>query len=256
MSERRRIGTATLSLNRTAAPLLRRLVDDAASLGVTVSVAPGGYRMIDAGIDCVGGLEAGRLITEICMAGLGRVSLTAGTAFKNWPWMLNVHSAAPVLACLGSQLAGWQLTSGEGKSAFYALGSGPARAIAQKESLFEELRYQDKADATCLVLEVDKPPPEDLVRKIVEACGVSPGNLTVILTPTRSLAGTVQIVGRVLEVALHKLHELKFPLEQVIDGMGAAPLPPPAKSFVEAMGRTNDAIIYGGAVHLLSLIHI
>jgi len=36
----------------------------------------------------------------------------------------------------------------------------------------------------------------------------------------------------------------------VIDGMGAAPLPPPAKSFIDAMGRTNDAIIYGGSVHL------
>src|SRR5262245_42093059 len=250
MSERRSIGTRALSLNRTAAPKLQRLVDGAAGLGVIVETAPEGYRLVDAGISCAGGLEAGRLITEICMAGLGRVSLTAGTAFKHWPWMLNVHSAAPVLACLGSQLAGWQLTSGEGKSTFYALGSGPARAIARKESLFDELRYQDQADSTCLVLEVDKRPPAELIQKIVDACGIAAKDLTVILTPTRSLAGTVQIVGRVLEVALHKLHELKFPLDRVIDGMGTAPLPPPAKSFVEAMGRTNDAIIYGGSVHL------
>ena len=53
-----------------------------------------------------------------------------------------------------------------------------------------------------------------------------------------------------LEVALHKLHHLQFPLEHVIDGLGAAPVPPPAPSFIEAMGRTNDAIIYGGSVHL------
>jgi len=250
MSERRSIGARALSLNRTAAPALRRLIDDAASLGINVEAPPEGYRLVDAGIGCAGGLEAGRLITEICMAGLGRVSLTAGTAFKHWPWMLNVHSAAPVLACLGSQLAGWQLTSGEGKTAFYALGSGPARAIARKESLFDELRYQDQSDSTCLVLEVDKRPPAELIQKIVEACGIAAKNLTLILTPTRSLAGTVQIVGRVLEVALHKLHELKFPLDRVIDGMGAAPLPPPAKSFIDAMGRTNDAIIYGGSVQL------
>ena len=32
--------------------------------------------------------------------------------------------------------------------------------------------------------------------------------------------------------------------------MGTAPLPPPAASFVAAMGRTNDAIIYGGSVQL------
>lgn len=238
------------SLNRTVLPALRQLIENAASLGVRVERPPEGYQLVDAGIDCAGGLEAGRQIAEICMAGLGHVALTAGSPFKHWPWMLNVHSSAPVMACLGSQLAGWQLMVGEGKDTYYALASGPARSLAGKESLFEELRYRDKAAATCLVLEVDKRPPAALINMIVEACGIAVGELTLILTPTRSLAGTVQIVGRVLEVALHKLHELKFPLDRVIDGMGAAPLPPPAKSFVEAMGRTNDAIIYGGMVHL------
>jgi methenyltetrahydromethanopterin cyclohydrolase len=238
------------SLNRTVQPALARLVDHAASLRIRVERPPEGYRLVDAGIDCVGGLEAGRQIAEICMAGLGQVSLSAGSPFKHWPWMLNVHSASPVIACLGSQLAGWQLVAGEGKDAYYALASGPARSIAGKESLFDELGYRDAADATCLVLEVDKRPPAALIDQIVEACGIAASELTLILTPTRSLAGTVQIVGRVLEVALHKLHELHFPLDRVIDGMGAAPLPPPAKSFVEAMGRTNDAIIYGGLVHL------
>jgi methenyltetrahydromethanopterin cyclohydrolase len=53
-----------------------------------------------------------------------------------------------------------------------------------------------------------------------------------------------------LEVALHKAHELKFPLERIVDGMGAAPLSPPHPDFVTAMGRTNDAIIYGGRAQL------
>jgi len=57
-------------------------------------------------------------------------------------------------------------------------------------------------------------------------------------------------VARVLEVALHKSHELKFPLDRIVEGMGAAPLSPPHPDFVTAMGRTNDAIIYGGRVQL------
>ena len=57
-------------------------------------------------------------------------------------------------------------------------------------------------------------------------------------------------MARVLEVALHKAHELGFPLERIVEGMGVAPLPPPHPDFVKAMGRTNDAIIYAGAVHL------
>ena len=81
-------------------------------------------------------------------------------------------------------------------------------------------------------------------------CGVAPSSLTVIYAPTQSLAGATQVVARVLEVALHKAHELKFPLERIVDGMGAAPLSPPHPDFVAAMGRTNDAIIYGGRAHL------
>ena len=58
------------------------------------------------------------------------------------------------------------------------------------------------------------------------------------------------MVGRVLEVALHKAHTLHFPLENIIDGFGSAPLCPPHPNFVKAMGRTNDAILFAGQVHL------
>jgi methenyltetrahydromethanopterin cyclohydrolase len=74
--------------------------------------------------------------------------------------------------------------------------------------------------------------------------------ITVIYAPTQSLAGSVQVVARVLEVALHKAHEIMFPLDSIVDGMGTAPLAPPHPDVVTAMGRTNDAIIFGGRVHL------
>ena len=234
------------SVCRSAAPLVRRLVDEAALLRVGVDRTPDGCVVVDAGIAHPGGLEAGLLVTRICMGGLGTVVLQLASTFANWPWAINVHSTNPVLACLGSQYAGWSLGFGD----FYALGSGPARALAGREKLFGDLGYKDEADSACLVLEVDKTPPSELVEKVTRDCGISPENLTLILTPTTSLAGSLQVVGRVLEVALHKVHELKFPLERVVDGMGSAPLPPPANNFLAGMGRTNDAIIYGGAVHL------
>lgn len=239
-----------VSLNQRASSLVRRLIDDAPGLRIKVERGAAGAIIVDAGIDCVGGIEAGRLIAEICLGGLGQVNVAAGGPFPHWPWMLHVHTSDPVLACMGSQLAGWQLSAGEGKGAFHALGSGPGRALAAKEELFAELGYRDSADSACLVLEVDRRPPAELIDRIARDCGIAPDKLTLILTPTSSLAGTVQIVGRVLEVALHKIHELHFPLSQVIDGLGSAPLPPPAPTFVDAMGRTNDAIIYGGAVQL------
>jgi len=100
------------------------------------------------------------------------------------------------------------------------------------------------------VLEVDRAPPKVVIDKLLRDCGLAPEALTLILTPTTSLAGTTQVVARVLEVALHKAHELGFALAHIVDGAGTAPLPSPSADGVEAMGRTNDAILYGGRVHL------
>jgi methenyltetrahydromethanopterin cyclohydrolase len=206
--------------------------------------------VVDAGIDQRGGIEAGLHVAGICLGGLGSAQLCPSAALARWPWVVHTRTSDPVLACLGSQLAGWSLSVGEGRDAYFALGSGPGRALARKEALFDELDYHDRGPSACLVLEVDRRPPPALIEKVVRDCGIEPHGLTLILTPTRSLAGMVQVVARALEVALHKLHVLHFPLDRVVDGMGAAPLPPPAPSFVEAMGRSNDAIIYGGQVQL------
>ncbi len=238
------------SINQLAAPLVERLVEQAAELRLAVSREDNGVRVIDAGIRVPGGIEAGRRIAEICLGGLGRVRVAPTAPFPDWPWEISVTTANPVLACLGSQYAGWSLAHGEGKGAFFALGSGPGRALAGKEELFAELGYRDAADSACLVLETDRVPPPPLLEKIADQCKVEAGDLTLILTPTTSFAGATQVVARVLEVALHKAHFLGFPLERIVDGLGAAPLCPPAADFLAAMGRTNDAILFGGRVHL------
>ncbi len=111
-------------------------------------------------------------------------------------------------------------------------------------------RVERHGKAAVLLLETAKPPPEAVVEKVAKATGLEPGKLTFLFAPTQSLAGTAQIVARVLEVALHKANDLKFPLENIVDGIGAAPLPSPHPDFLTAMGRTNDAIIYGGSVQL------
>lgn len=234
------------SVNQLAAPLLSQLLQQADALQLGVSRHESGCSIVDAGIQHVGSAEAGRLIAEICLGGLGHVSLQADTRFAGWNDAVAVTSASPVLACLASQYAGWALSHEK----FFSLGSGPARALAQREDLFKELAYVDSASSTCIVLETDKVPPLQVIEKIVRDTKVAPEHLTVILTPTSSIAGVVQIVGRVLEVALHKAHTLHFPLENIVSGSGLAVLPPVAKDFMTAMGRTNDAILFGGDVHL------
>ena len=240
----------SISVNERAAKLVARLVADAAELKIGVSQGELGETLIDAGSRHPGGIAAGLRVAAICMGDLGHVELVPSGAIARWPWTLTTRSSNPVIACLGSQYAGWNLSHGEGKDAFFALGSGPARALARREPLFDKLGYSDAADSATLVLESARPPPPPIIAKVAKDCGVDPRNLTIIFAPTQSLAGGTQVVARVLEVALHKAFELGFPLDRIVDGMGAAPLPPPHPDFVTAMGRTNDAIIYAGQVQL------
>ena len=239
-----------LSINHLIAPRVDRLISFAPRLGLSTSLTTNGSVMIDAGIEGFGSIEAGRQIAEICLGGLATARLRASQDYENWPWHVDVHTSHPVIACLASQYAGWSLSNGKGKGTFNALGSGPARALGSREPLFDEIGYRDKADKTCIVLEVDRLPPDDIADKIAKRCQVVPENLTLILTPTSSLAGAVQVVARVFEAALHKAHTMHFPLDRIIDGMGTVPLCPPAPDFLTAMSRTNDAILFGGHVHL------
>jgi methenyltetrahydromethanopterin cyclohydrolase len=243
-------GAGAISVNRRAAELTSALIRDAAALNVGVARGARGESLIDAGAGHRGGLEAGLRIAEICLGGLGEARLAPDSATPRWPWTIAVRSSQPVIACLASQYAGWSLAYGTGKDAFFALGSGPARALAHKEAVVKEIGYRDQAEVATLVIESGRPPPSEVVDKVANDCGVDPAALTVIYAPTQSLAGGAQVVARVLEVAMHKAHELKFPLERIVDGMGAAPLSPPHPDFVTAMGRTNDAIIYGGRAQL------
>jgi methenyltetrahydromethanopterin cyclohydrolase len=246
------LASSSLSVNAHVVPWVDRLLREADALRVQVRRDDSGACIVDAGIAVPGSIAAGLLIGEICMGGFGTVGVRSG-AGEGWPTWLEVRSSQPVLACLASQYAGWSLSATKeetGSKKFFSLGSGPARALAVKEPLFDQLGYRDRAERGVLVLEVDRAPPDVVVRKVLRDCVLAPQALTLILTPTTSAAGTTQVVARVLEVALHKAHELGFALAHIVDGVATAPLPAASPNGVEAMGRTNDAILYGGRVHL------
>jgi methenyltetrahydromethanopterin cyclohydrolase len=236
------------SVNARAGKLVETLVDNAAALRCAVTRGEAGEQLIDLGANVPGSLEAGRILGEICMGGLGSVSLTSSSGSERWPLGVVVHSSNPVISCLGSQYAGWTIQ--EKDSGFFALGSGPARALSRVEDLYKELGYADHHNAGALVIEGNKAPPTSVARTVATACGIQPADLSILYAPTGSLAGTVQIAARVLEVALHKAHTAHFPLENIVDGYGVTPIAPPHPDFTKAMGRTNDAIIYGGRIQL------
>lgn len=249
---------SAVGLNERAAQRVATLIDNATILGVTCHVHASGATLIDAGVQCRGSIAAGLVIADICMGDLGSTRLTAGSVddAQLYPAHLQVRTSQPLLACLASQYAGWSVSHPRGDDSYYAMLSGPGRALAQREALYEEAilaGLDDGAErrSAVFVLENDTLPPDDFLPFLAAACGVEPAGLTLIVTPTASLAGGVQVVARVVEVSLHKAHEIGYDVSRIVDAVGWAPLPPAGGSMLTAMGRTNDAILYGGRVQLM-----
>ncbi len=232
-------------LNRRVGQLCQEIIARAQSLNVAVGTLDCGTTLIDLGIELQGSQEAALLLARVCLADIGKVMLDEPVTGNRWP-RVNVSTREPVAACLASQYAGWEI---QGEK-FFAMGSGPMRAAAGREALFDEIGCRENPSEVVGVLETAKFPPAQVCIEIAEKCGVAPQELTLLVAPTSSLCGTFQIVARSVETALHKLHELKFDLSRIESGHGLAPLPPLVSDDFAAIGRTNDAILYGGEVTL------
>ena len=231
---------AVLSLNDRALRVVKQLADAADDLGAAVHRV-GDARVIDAGVDALASIDAGLLLARICMADLGQAQLTPGQVDGVSLPAVSVNVRFAVAACMASQYAGWQITSGD----YFAMGSGPMRAARGKEPLFDDIGFRESPARVVGVLEAGALPDEQVVARIAESCNVSPASVTLVVARTASFAGGVQVVARSVETAMHKLHELSFDLSRVTAGYGVAPLPPIAKNDMAAIGRTNDAVLYG-----------
>lgn len=237
-----------VSLNLTALPLVKRLCTEAEKYGAIVEEAKSGATLIDVGIKAKGGFAAGEIVTEICLGGYGKAKIFPAQYNDMVLPSIFVQTDHPALATLASQFAGWHIKVGK----YSAIGSGPARALALKpKDLYEKIMYKEDAESAVLVLETNKQPPDEVIQQISNQCKVSPKNLFLILVPTTCLAGSTQVSGRIVETGLHKLEKLGLDPTVVEHAWGYAPIVPLHPRFDEAMGRTNDAILYAGTAHYI-----
>jgi methenyltetrahydromethanopterin cyclohydrolase len=234
-----------MTLNERANLVADELERSASRFRVSVSRVAGA-RIIDCGGGVTGSLAAGLAMSRACLADLGEVSYIPCPLSEVGGPAVQVVTDDPIRACLASQYAGWQVSVGK----FFAMASGPMRALSAREELFQHIPGQEEAPVAVGVLETHKHPTEEVVAAIVAKLPASAEHLTLLVAPTTSLAGTTQVVARSVETALHKLHVIQFDVTQVIAGFGVAPLPPVATDVIQAIGRTNDAILYGGRVTL------
>jgi methenyltetrahydromethanopterin cyclohydrolase len=237
---------AAVTLNERAQRLADHVAANAAALRVAVQTVAGA-RVLDGGVKVEGGVQAGLALARVCLAGQAEVTLVPGDIAGVLCPQVQVATDHPVLACMASQYAGWQIER-DGK--FFAMGSGPMRAAYGKEDLFEHIPGREQAPVAVGVLESRKLPDDAVIDFLRQRLSLPADKITLLVAPSFSLAGSLQVVARSLETALHKLHELQFDLAQVVSGFGVAPLPPVATDELHAIGRTNDAILYGGRVTL------
>lgn len=237
-----------LRLNDRAARLVADMQAAAQVLSIAALTLPNGTTVIDAGIDVPGSLQAGRLFAAVCLGGLADIQFrqldVGGLQLPG----VEVEVRQPVIACMASQYAGWavDVPATDDSSRYFAMGSGPARALRGREPIFDTVTYRDTADRAVLALESRRLPDTAATAWIADKCGVSPDRLSLLVAPTASLVGSVQIAARIVETGLHKLHEVGFDLTTVRSGFGSCPLAPVAGDDLAAIGRTNDAVLYGG----------
>jgi methenyltetrahydromethanopterin cyclohydrolase len=235
-----------MNLNGRALKVVESLLERAEERVVAAHPIERGGRFIDCGIEVRGGLGAGLDLARVCLADLAEVTIVPGAVGGRACPLVQVFTDHPVKACLASQYAGWAIN----EEKYFAMGSGPMRAVAAREPIFEAIGYREESECVVGVLETRKEPTPAVVAGIAEACRVAPSAVTLLAAPTASIAGGIQIVARSVETALHKLAELGFDLARLESALGTAPMPPVAADDLAAIGRTNDAILYGARVVL------
>ncbi len=235
-----------MDMNKRALKLFDRLVDEASDLKVRVQRVAGAT-VVDAGVDCEGSVEAGAVITEICLGGLGKASLSSMSIGELYLPCIYVTTDYPAVSTLASQFAGWKIAH----SGYFAMGSGPARAIVKKPKwIYKLLGYSEPPEVAVLQLEADKLPPESVVEKIASDLNMPARNLHIVVAPTSSIAGSTQIAGRIVETGIHKLVDLGLNPASIVYGCGIAPIAPLHPDSTVQMGRANDALMLGGSVYL------
>lgn len=234
-------------MNQRAMALVSGMCERLDELGLK-RLEVGGALVLDAGVRAPGGLQAGVELARVCLADLAEVGLCVGEQGGWQGPLMRVRSDHPLKACLGSQYAGMQISAGN----YFAMGSGPMRARLGTEPVLRELGIHEETACAVGVLEAGKLPTEEVVEWLAGKLKLPAAMISLLVAPTTSLAGMAQVVARSLETALHQMHEIGFPLDMVVSGLGSAPLPCPHPDTITAIGRSNDAILYGARVEIFT----
>ncbi|MCS3901564.1 methenyltetrahydromethanopterin cyclohydrolase [Methanococcus voltae] len=238
-----------ISVNKASLPIVEKMMENAEEMKIDVLKLENGATVLDCGVNVDGSFEAGKLFTKICLGGIAHVGVSITGTLDNGIVLpcVKVKTSQPAIATLGAQKAGWSIKVGK----FFAMGSGPARALAKMpKATYEEIDYEDDADIAILCLEASTLPNEEVAEFVAEKCGVAVDKVYLLVAPTSSIVGAIQISGRVVENGTYKMLEaLHFDVRKVKFAAGIAPVAPIVGDDMKMMGATNDMVLYGGRTY-------
>jgi methenyltetrahydromethanopterin cyclohydrolase len=234
------------SLNRMALELVDEAIDFADELAIEVVELDNGAVVLDFGIEAIGGIEAGLLLAEIQTGGLATVQTGVGRVGDAPLTRVETSSDHPAMAHLAAQKAGWELSV----DGYEALGSGPARALVAEEEEFQRLGYRDASDFAVLAVESDDRPTEAVAEHVADRTGVPVSSVFLPAFSTAGVTGSVATAARAGELAAFRLSELGYDPLEMLTVTASAPVAPVADDDRTAMAKTNDALAYGGEVHM------
>ncbi|MDR3575223.1 MAG: methenyltetrahydromethanopterin cyclohydrolase [Anaerolineaceae bacterium] len=234
-----------ISVNQRAYEIVNSMVARAEQLAITVTHLSNGTQLIDLGLNSPGGLLAGRQTAEISLGGMGEVNFLPLDYGGFWLPGVSIAVDKPEIGCLASQYAGWGIRQNN----FFAIGSGPARALARVDPAFKKIDYTDSSDVAVLILETRQMPGDEVAAYIAGKCQVDPANLTLLIAPASCVGGSVQLSARVVATGMHKMLYLGFDVRKVLHGFGSCPIAPSVPDEELASALSNDCVLYGGRVH-------
>ena len=236
-----------IRVNELAFRVAEKILKDPERFGVVVKKLQNGATAVDCGVNAKGGFEIGRLVTEICLGGLGNAQLTH-MSFEDFALpAVRVSTGWPAVATLCIQ-AGYPLLPDE-KTRIVC--SGPARALARKpKDLFDFLNFHDESKVGVIVLQMDELPSLETAEAIAAQCEIDPSCLYMFVTPSRSIAGATQIAGRAMEDVAFTMREvLKYDVRKIGQMIGLAPIVPICEG-ADTKVFPDDFLAYGGTVYL------
>ncbi len=233
------------SINKLAMKVVREIIAREQEIGAKVIKMDCGATLIDMGLRVKGSNEAGVLFTRVTLGDMATVNLGTWRLNEDFSFgSVELFVSEPLVACLASQIAGWQLGEGE----FATIGSGPARAqaVIASDNYLNMTPYRDRNDEVVLCIQDIRYPDDSIALEVAKACQVAPENVYLLIAPSASIAGGIQVSARMVEEVCHKMYENGFEVSKVVNARGRTPIAPLVMDEVKAIGRINDAILYGG----------